>query len=109
MMKEVGVTIYRTAKYKLLGLLGEEGVEVLTEHAIAGVGDGEISMKKMDTGEIVTRPADIVIMALGNRPDTRFEKELEDNFEKIVFVGDALKGGTMADATLSAYLNCWYF
>lgn len=109
MMKEVGVTIYRTAKYKLLSLLGEQGVEILTEHAIAGVGDGEISIKKMDTGEIVTRPADIVVMALGNRPDTSFEKDLEENFDKIVFLGDAIKGGTMADATLSAYQSCWYF
>lgn len=109
MMKEVGVTIYRTAKYKLLSLLDEQGVEILTEHAIAGVGDGKISMKKMDTGEIVTRPADIVVMALGNHPDTSFEKDLEESFEKIVFIGDAIKGGTMADATLSAYQGCWYF
>jgi 2,4-dienoyl-CoA reductase-like NADH-dependent reductase (Old Yellow Enzyme family)/thioredoxin reductase len=109
MTKEVGTTIYRTAKYMLLGLLDEQGVEIFTEHAIAGVGDGEISMKKMDTGEIVTRPADIVVMALGNRPNTRFEKELEDNFENIVFIGDAVKSGTIADATLSAYLGCWYF
>ena len=34
MQKEVGVTIYRTARYKLLSLLAESGVEVLTEHAI---------------------------------------------------------------------------
>ena len=109
MQKEVGLTIYRTARFKLLSLLAESGVEVLTEHAIAGVSDGSVELKKMDTGEIVTRPADIVVMALGNRPDKSYEQELKDAFDKIVFVGDAKKSGTMADATLSAYENCWFF
>lgn len=109
MQKEVGVTIYRTAKFKLLSLLEESGVEILTEHAIAGVSKNSITMNKMDTGETVTRPADIVIMALGNRPDTAYEESLKAAFDKIVFIGDAHKGGTMADATLSAYENCWFF
>ena len=109
MQKEVGVTIYRTARYKLLSLLAESGVEVLTEHAIAGVTDGAVELRKTDTGEVVTRPADIVIMALGNRPDKSYEQQLKDAFDKVVFVGDANKGGTMADATLSAYENCWFF
>lgn len=109
MQKEVGVTIYRTAKFKLLSLLEESGVEILTEHAIAGVSKDSITMKKMDTGETVTRPADIVIMALGNHPDTAYEESLKAAFDKIVFIGDAHKGGTMADATLSAYENCWFF
>ena len=109
MQKEVGVTIYRTARYKLLSLLQESGVEILTEHAIAGVTDGAVELKKTDTGEIVTRPADIVVMALGNRPDKSYEQQLKDAFDKVVFVGDAHKGGTMADATLSAYENCWFF
>lgn len=109
MQKEVGVTIYRTARYKLLSLLAESGVEVLTEHAIAGVTDGAVELRKTDTGETVTRPADIVIMALGNRPDKSYEQQLKDAFDKVVFVGDANKGGTMADATLSAYENCWFF
>lgn len=109
MQKEVGVTIYRTAKYKLVSLLEESGVEILTEHAIAGVNEGSVSLRKMDTNEIVERPAEIVVMALGNRPDTQYEEELKAAFDKIVFVGDANKGGTMADATRSAYDNCWFF
>ena len=109
MQKEVGVTIYRTAKFKLLSLLEESGVEILTEHSIAGVSEDSITMKKMDTGETVTRPAEIVVMALGNRPDQAYAEELKAAFDKIVFVGDANKAGTMADATLSAYENCWFF
>ena len=39
----------------------------------------------------------------------QYEQQLKDAFDKVVFVGDAHKGGTMADATLSAYENCWFF
>ena len=109
MQDEVGITIYRTAKYKLLSLLEEAGVEILTNHAIAGISDGEIQLRKTDSGEIVSRAADTVVLALGNRPDLAFIAGLEESFDKIAFVGDAVKGGTMADATKSAYDNCWFF
>ena len=36
-------------------------------------------------------------------------EDLDKIKDKVVFVGDANKGGTMADATLSAYENCWFF
>lgn len=109
MQKEVGVTIYRTAKYKLLSLLEENGVHVLTQHAIAGVTDTGVALTKVDTKETVNLDADIVVMALGNRPDRVYEESLKAAFHKIVFVGDSNKGGTMADATRSAYDACWFF
>ena len=108
MQKEVGTSIYRTAKYKLLSLLQENGVEILTEHALAGVGAESVSLKKMADGEIVDIPADIVVMALGNRPDKEYEDKLCESFEKVVVVGDATKAGTMADATKAAYEMCFY-
>ena len=36
MQKEVGSSIYRTAKYKLLSLLEEAGVKILTQQSGAG-------------------------------------------------------------------------
>lgn len=108
MQKEVGTSIYRTAKYKLLALLEESGVEILTEHAIAGVEDGQAVLKKTDTGETVRIPAEIVIMALGNRPDREYEEDFLSAFEKVVVIGDATKAGTMADATKAAYEKCFY-
>ena len=108
MQKEVGTSIYRTAKYKLLSLLEESGVELLTEHAIAGVEDGQVALKKMDTGETVRIPAEIVVMALGNRPDRAYEQAFKDAFENVVIIGDATKAGTVADATRAAYEKCFY-
>ncbi len=108
MQKEVGTSIYRTAKYKLLSLLEENGVEILTEHAIAGVEDGRVALKKMGTGETVHIPAEIVVMALGNRPDRAYEQKFKDAFENVVIIGDATKAGTVADATRAAYEKCFY-
>jgi NADH dehydrogenase FAD-containing subunit len=108
MQKEVGTSIYRTARFKLLALLEESGVELLTEHAIAGVKDGQAVLKKMDTGETVHLPAEVVVMALGNRPDRKYEDELRAAFERVVIIGDAAKAGTIADATRTAYESCFY-
>ena len=108
MQKEAGTSIYRTARFKLLALLEESGVELLTEHAIAGVEDGQAVLKKMDTGETVHLPAEVVVMALGNRPDRTYEDELRAAFEHVVIIGDAAKAGTIADATRTAYESCFY-
>lgn len=108
MQKEVGTSIYRTAKYKLLSLLQESGVEILTQHALAGVGEGTVEFKQLPGGETVSVDADIVIMALGNRPDKAYEDKLAAAFDKVVVVGDATKAGTMADATKAAYEKCFY-
>lgn len=108
MQKEVGASIYRTAKYKLLALLGEAGVEILTQHAIAGVKEGAAVLKKMDTGEEVEIAADVVVMALGNRPDTAYIDSVASVCEKTVVIGDAVSAGTMADATRAAYEKCFY-
>lgn len=108
MQKEVGTSIYRTAKYKLLSLLDEAGVKILTEHAIAGVTDTSAVLHKMDTGETVEIPADVVVMALGNRPDTSYIDSISDVCEKTVVIGDSVSAGTMADATKDAYEKCFY-
>ena len=108
MQKEVGTSIYRTAKYKLLSLLDEAGVEILTEHAIAGVTDKGAVLRRMDTGDTVEIDADIVVMALGNRPDTSYIDSLAGVCEKTVVIGDATSAGTMADATRAAYEKCFY-
>ena len=108
MQKEVGTSIYRTAKYKLLSLLDEAGVKILTEHAIAGVTDTSAVLRRMDTGETVEIPTDIVVMALGNRPDTSYIDSLAGVCEKTVVIGDATSAGTMADATKAAYEMCFY-
>lgn len=108
MQKEMGTSIYRTAKYKLLALLEESGVQLLTEHAIAGVEDGQAVLKKMDTSDTVRIPTEIVVMALGNRPDREYENTFQSTFDKVVIIGDATKAGTMADATKAAYEQCFY-
>ena len=108
MQKEVGTSIYRAAKYKLLSLLDEAGVKVLTEHAIAGVTDTSAVLRRMDNGETVEIPADIVVMALGNRPDKEYIDSIVNSFEKTVVIGDSVSAGTMADATRAAYEKCFY-
>ena len=63
----------------------------------------------MLTGETESKAADVVVMALGNYSNIPFRAELEDNFEKVLYVGDAVKTGTIADATTSGYNAAFAF
>ena len=70
--------------------------------------EGTVALKQLPGGETVSVDADIVVMALGNRPDKAYEDKLAAAFDKVIVVGDATKAGTMADATKAAYEKCFY-
>lgn len=109
MQPEVGMSIYRTYRNELQSILENEGVNIIVNHAIAGVTDTDISMKNMLTGEIEHEPVDAVIMALGNYSKIPFRDELEAAFDRVVYVGDTVKTGTIADATTSGYNAAFTF
>jgi len=98
-----GSAMYHTARNTLLGLLADDGVEILTGHAIASVEDGAITMTKMADATKITRSADVVIWALGCRPDNTFNTQILDAFDHVSIIGDADAPGTILDATRTAY------
>lgn len=109
MLNIAGAAMYPTARNALLGILRDDGVEILTGHAIAGIYENSVSLKNMESKESINLDAEIVILALGNHPDGDMNKKLAEEFEKVVFIGDSGKSGTIADATRSAYDMAFVF
>ena len=95
--------LYSVVDRMYVGHIAEVGAD-----ALAGVGEGTVALKQLPGGETVSVDADIVVMALGNRPDKAYEDKMAAAFDKVIVVGDATKAGTMADATKAAYEKCFY-
>ena len=84
--------------------LKDTGTVFETGTKLLAVEEDGVRVQDMKTGEERKIPADYLVMALGVRPAGQLKGELEKlQVERIYPVGDAAKGGTIADACHSAY------
>lgn len=103
MLDKVGTSLYPSVLLLLKQRLAKNNVEILTQHALTEVKEGAVLLKQTTDGSVVERPAEVVILALGVRPDRSLQSDLEASFEHVVYVGDAEKGGTILNALHAAY------
>lgn len=107
--KEIGASVYYITKFKLFPMLKDEGVEFITGHSIAGVAEDHILLEDVSDGRIVTHSADAVVFAMGGYGGYALGGDLENSFEKVVYAGDVVKGGTMLEANRDAFALAWEF
>ena len=84
----------RIKPYGTVFLLGRKLLTIESESVV---------VKNLDTGILENIPADNVILSLGVKPENSLFIELEKQMSNVFVVGDAIKGGRIADATKSAY------
>ena len=101
MMKEVGTTLYASAKGVLLKRLAEAGAQILTQTTLKAIGDGGIAVTDAEGNE-KTIPADLVVLAMGVRSDQSLRQELEAEFDRVILVGDAQRPGQIREALHAA-------
>lgn len=109
MMNAVGTTLYPSVLHYLMERLNKNKVEILTGHAIKAVGDGEITLTVTASAVEVSRRADVVVLALGVRPNRALYEEMEAAFDRVVLVGDTEKPGTIVSAMHSANDKAFVF
>lgn len=109
MADEIGASVYYITKFKLLPILREAGVTFRTGQAIAAVDDGSIRLRDTHTGQCTELKAEAVVLAMGSRPDLAARAEFDRNFDRVVYAGDAVRGGTMLEANRDAFALAWEF
>ena len=105
----IGASVYYITKFKLLPMLRECGVDFITGHALSTVEADKVSLKDMHSGQTAVLDADAVVLAMGSRPDLKARELFDRSFEKVVYAGDAVKGGTMLEANRDAFALAWEF
>ncbi len=77
------------------------GTEILLNTKLVSIEADGVTVEDKDGRRSI--PADYVVLSMGVRPDNQLAKELEEKGIKCVAVGDADKGGTIGNATQSAF------
>jgi len=71
--------------------------------------DDGVDLETVTGGEIVTVPADTVVLALGVRPRADVVDAFTAAFPDAHIIGDAVHGGRIIDATQDAYGQAFVF
>ncbi|MCH5198645.1 MAG: FAD-dependent oxidoreductase [Oscillospiraceae bacterium] len=79
------------------------GTEFILSHSLTEINSGGIVLKNVKTGQEKPVSADCVVLAMGVRPERGLFVELKAKNLRVLAVGDAEKGGTIASACHSAF------
>lgn len=80
------------------------GTKFMTGTKLVGIEAGKVLIENAETGAKSEIHADNVVLSLGVRPVNGLANELKaEGLSNVFVVGDAVKSGTIADATHSAY------
>ncbi len=92
----------KTAQTILMGHLKGQGVKLFPECAVTAIEGNSVTLKKKD-GSAVTLPADSVVLAIGDQPETSLYDALQDKVPELYNIGDSNGGGIIPTAVYEGY------
>lgn len=92
----------KTTQTILLGHLKGHGVKMLTECRVERITSDAVEYKNRD-GVTEKVPADSVVLAIGNKPNTALYDSLKDDVKEIYNIGDSNGGGIIPNAVFDGY------
>ncbi len=85
------------------GRLAKAGAQYLLGHSLIEINEDSVILEKLDNKEEVKAAAEAVVLSLGFRPDRTLVSELESRGTMVKLIGSAIKDGSIAPATRTAY------
>lgn len=102
MQSELASNTGKTSQTILLGHLKGNGVKMLTECKVDKITATSVYYADKN-GNIESLPADSVVLAIGNRPNTSLYDSLKDEIKEIYNIGDSNGGGIIPNAVYDGY------
>ena len=99
----IGERIYRQNRQGVIDSLVVQHARFFPRRELVSIGQEGITVKDVMTEELLFMPADAVVLALGVRPNLKGREEFLQAFPHAVCLGDAIRGGRIADAVHTAY------
>lgn len=104
MADEIGPGIFFQNLTDVMGRLAHSGAKCYPRRRLAGIGGGTATFIRTDTGEEEKAAFDEFVVSLGVRPNTELAAQIEENFGRVVYVGDAKEAGRIESAVRTGYL-----
>lgn len=100
---EIGERIYVQNRQGVLDSLLIQHARLFPRRELVSISPDGITVKNTATNELLFMPTDAVVLALGVRPNLRGRDAILETFPDAILLGDAIRGGRIADAVHMAY------
>ena len=110
MLPQIGTGIYPGIFADIMYQIMPYAPEMLAGHALAAVTDTGVNLIKLEDQSPVELAVDYVVLAMGVSTPKAVIKEFEDNFDRVVLLGETNKApGRIAVSVADGYLNAYGF
>lgn len=93
-----------TLTYDVLLVQGKaqyKGVQIVMGCKLLEIKDSEIVVEDVATGQISTMAADLLILAVGVKPNPALYAAIQGRFERVYNIGDSARAGKIKDAVVA--------
>ena len=104
MADDIGPGIFFQNLIDVLGRVNSYGTMLYPKHRLVELDGTKAVFETTDTKEQESYEFDAVVVSLGTASNTELKEEIEKEFEKVEFLGDALKAGRIENAIRTGYL-----
>ena len=104
MADDIGPGIFFQNLIDVLGRVNSYGTMLYPKHRLVELDGTKAVFETTDTKEQESYEFDAVVVSLGTASNTELKVEIEKEFEKVEFLGDALKAGRIENAIRTGYL-----
>jgi len=103
MEDEVGPGMFFQNLIDVMKRIEKHGIKLYPKHKLIAIEGTTVVTEKTDTKEVKKFDFDAVVLSLGIEPNNELIDELKLEFDKVILIGDAKKGGKIGNAIASGY------
>lgn len=100
---QIGERIYVQNRQGVIDSLVVQHARFFPRRELVSICSEGITVKNTATDDLLFMPTDAVVLALGVRPNLKGRDEILKVFPNAILLGDAIRGGRIADAVHTAY------
>ncbi len=100
---EIGERIYVQNRQGVIDSLVVQHARFFPRRELVSISPDGITVKNTVTDDLLFMPTDAVVLSLGVRPTLKGRDEFLKAFPDAILLGDAIRGGRIADAVHTAY------
>ncbi|MGM9608544.1 MAG: FAD-dependent oxidoreductase [Oscillospiraceae bacterium] len=100
---QIGERIYVQNRQGVLDSLVVQHARFFPRRELVSISAEGITVKNTATDDLIFMPTDAVVISLGVRPNLKGRDEFLKAFPNAILLGDAIRGGRIADAVHTAY------